>query len=358
METTAGDARSAAATSAVRREVLTAFCATATPAALCAPAEDTESLGGESRQPSRATPSARRARLTRVRRRMRLPDRLEKKFRRVRGRDEIESLRWCRRAGVLIVSSSQQSSDVAERTAPQSDIDHGPYQHTHHVVQESVGLDMKAHPPAVDPRPPFSQGETAAVMRLVAFRGEGKEVVLALDQVSRFAEQPHVERTGECPPERPAERGGSTGIQANVVTVPAGDRRFPGMKANLHRLHGLDPAILRKQRIDCAMHVGSGPTERCAEADALTQRMDPGIGSARRVRHGSTAEEALQNPLELGLNGATGGLTLPADKAGAYAIQGKAAAFITRIDGSFSGVVGLPLAETAQILARLGMPVL
>jgi septum formation protein len=48
----------------------------------------------------------------------------------------------------------------------------------------------------------------------------------------------------------------------------------------------------------------------------------------------------------------------PDDKAGAYAIQGRAAAFITRIEGSFSGVVGLPLAETALILARFGMPVL
>jgi len=48
----------------------------------------------------------------------------------------------------------------------------------------------------------------------------------------------------------------------------------------------------------------------------------------------------------------------PDDKAGGYAIQGKAAAFITRIDGSFSGVVGLPLAETAELLARVGMPVL
>src|SRR5207237_4525564 len=46
------------------------------------------------------------------------------------------------------------------------------------------------------------------------------------------------------------------------------------------------------------------------------------------------------------------------DKAGAYAIQGKAAAFITHLDGSFSGVVGLPLAETAELLARFGMPVL
>jgi len=48
----------------------------------------------------------------------------------------------------------------------------------------------------------------------------------------------------------------------------------------------------------------------------------------------------------------------PNDKAGAYAIQGKAAAFVTRLDGSFSGVVGLPLAETAALLARIGMPVL
>jgi len=47
-----------------------------------------------------------------------------------------------------------------------------------------------------------------------------------------------------------------------------------------------------------------------------------------------------------------------AGKAGAYAIQGRAAAFITRIDGSYSGVMGLPLAETAAALARIGRPVL
>lgn len=48
----------------------------------------------------------------------------------------------------------------------------------------------------------------------------------------------------------------------------------------------------------------------------------------------------------------------PVGKAGAYAIQGRAAAFITRIDGSHSGVVGLPLAETAAALARIGRSVL
>ena len=47
----------------------------------------------------------------------------------------------------------------------------------------------------------------------------------------------------------------------------------------------------------------------------------------------------------------------PFDKAGGYGIQGRAAAFVTRLDGSYSGVMGLPLAETAALLARAGFPV-
>ncbi|MBF0124838.1 MAG: septum formation inhibitor Maf [Magnetococcales bacterium] len=40
----------------------------------------------------------------------------------------------------------------------------------------------------------------------------------------------------------------------------------------------------------------------------------------------------------------------PLDKAGAYAIQGLAACFVTQLHGSYSGVVGLPLAETIELL--------
>lgn len=40
----------------------------------------------------------------------------------------------------------------------------------------------------------------------------------------------------------------------------------------------------------------------------------------------------------------------PADKAGGYAVQGRAAIFISRIAGSYSGIMGLPLFETAQLL--------
>ena len=43
-------------------------------------------------------------------------------------------------------------------------------------------------------------------------------------------------------------------------------------------------------------------------------------------------------------------------KAGGYAIQGRAAAFVRFLSGSYSGVVGLPLFETAQLLRGLGWP--
>ena len=44
----------------------------------------------------------------------------------------------------------------------------------------------------------------------------------------------------------------------------------------------------------------------------------------------------------------------PMDKAGAYAVQGRAAAFIPRIEGSFSNVVGLPLYEVITLLKAAG----
>ncbi|HZE61358.1 MAG TPA: Maf family protein, partial [Burkholderiales bacterium] len=42
----------------------------------------------------------------------------------------------------------------------------------------------------------------------------------------------------------------------------------------------------------------------------------------------------------------------PTDKAGAYAIQGRAAAFVTELHGSYSGIMGLPLYETAQLIRK------
>lgn len=48
----------------------------------------------------------------------------------------------------------------------------------------------------------------------------------------------------------------------------------------------------------------------------------------------------------------------PCDKAGAYAIQGLGALFVEELRGSYSGVMGLPLFETASLLARVGVAIL
>ena len=48
--------------------------------------------------------------------------------------------------------------------------------------------------------------------------------------------------------------------------------------------------------------------------------------------------------------------TEPFGKAGSYAIQGAAASMIRRIEGSHSGIMGLPLHETALLLRRAGIP--
>jgi septum formation protein len=45
----------------------------------------------------------------------------------------------------------------------------------------------------------------------------------------------------------------------------------------------------------------------------------------------------------------------PRDKAGAYAIQGRAAVFIADLRGSYTGVMGLPLFETAELLSEAGV---
>lgn len=47
----------------------------------------------------------------------------------------------------------------------------------------------------------------------------------------------------------------------------------------------------------------------------------------------------------------------PLDKAGAYGIQGRAAVFIEEIKGSYTGIMGLPLYETALLLRRFGYPI-
>lgn len=68
--------------------------------------------------------------------------------------------------------------------------------------------------------------------------------------------------------------------------------------------------------------------------------------SISQVRLAEIPEAALQAYVDSGE---------PMGKAGAYAIQGRIAGWISHMDGSYSGIMGLPLYETAQLLRRAGI---
>ena len=73
--------------------------------------------------------------------------------------------------------------------------------------------------------------------------------------------------------------------------------------------------------------------------------------SAEDVALAQVTALTARNPSALTLDGDWQG------KAGGYSIQGPAGAFIPWISGSYTAIVGLPLAETAQVLAAAGWPV-
>lgn len=79
------------------------------------------------------------------------------------------------------------------------------------------------------------------------------------------------------------------------------------------------------------------------------------LGTARKRRQvlsESRVTFAAMSPLQIHAYVATGE---PLGKAGAYAVQGRAAAFISHISGSYSGIMGLPLYETALLLEAFGV---
>ena len=74
--------------------------------------------------------------------------------------------------------------------------------------------------------------------------------------------------------------------------------------------------------------------------------------SAGREEHAVSVSEVSIAVLEAHQIEAYVGTGEPFGKAGAYAIQGRAAAFVEHLNGSYSGVMGLPLHETSRLLAH------
>jgi septum formation protein len=93
----------------------------------------------------------------------------------------------------------------------------------------------------------------------------------------------------------------------------------------------------------------SGRAHEVFSAVALVAQRDGVIVSHSRVWFRDLADNEIEAYWRSGE---------PRDKAGGYAIQGLAATFIERLDGSYSGVMGLPLYETAGLLQNFGIKIL
>ncbi|MDF1644488.1 MAG: Maf family protein [Pseudomonadales bacterium] len=91
----------------------------------------------------------------------------------------------------------------------------------------------------------------------------------------------------------------------------------------------------------------SGSTHQVITAVALA--------SKERVETILVKTDVIFRTIEQGEMMAYWGSGEPLDKAGGYAIQGLGAVFVSRIEGSYSGVVGLPLEETARLLKSAGI---
>ncbi len=175
--------------------------------------------------------------------------------------------------------------------------------------------------------------------------GVGHELLILREDPKRGPDVDETPHAGEAPREyvlRVASAKASSGL--NIAARRAGLGVKPVLAADT--AIALDGAIIGKpadaadaKRILRAL-CGRSHVVITAVALAYAERLET------RVSESTVAMAALDDAM-IERYIATGESM---DKAGAYAVQGRAAAFITRIEGSYSGIMGLPLAETAELL--------
>lgn len=160
-----------------------------------------------------------------------------------------------------------------------------------------------------------------------------------VDETPLPAEPPaaYVERLARAKAEAGLQAVGGEGLVLGADTTVVADGLILGKPrdraeglALLERLSGREHAVLSAVALATA-----GRTEARVQVSRVHFRATT---AAEREAYWATGE--------------------PADKAGGYAVQGRAAVFIERLDGSYSGVMGLPLYETCELLRAFGVEVL
>jgi septum formation protein len=165
----------------------------------------------------------------------------------------------------------------------------------------------------------------------------------------RFAALPADVPELPTPGQAPAEYALATALAKARAAAQAAPLPLPVLGADTDV--SVDGEILGKprDRADCLAMLArlSGRSHEVCSAVAVIAggKVETAL-SVTRVHFGAISAQAAAAYWETGE---------PADKAGAYAIQGHAARWVRSIEGSYSGVVGLPLYETCELLRRCGV---
>ncbi|KQP22942.1 nucleoside triphosphate pyrophosphatase [Pseudorhodoferax sp. Leaf267] len=145
-------------------------------------------------------------------------------------------------------------------------------------------------------------------------------------------------------------------------------QRVTGLKLDAavarHRTRGLPPAPILCADTTVALGPAIlGKPEDAADAARMLRELsgqDHRVLTAVALQHGDRRVQALSvshvrfAPLSEAQIASYVAGGEPLGKAGAYAVQGRAAAFISAMRGSYSGIMGLPMFETAQLLRQAG----
>jgi septum formation protein len=167
---------------------------------------------------------------------------------------------------------------------------------------------------------------------------ESLEAVRAGERPEAYVERVTRAKLGAAVARREARGLPSAPILCADTTVAIGGRILgkPADAADAARMLGLLSG--RTHRVITAVAVAASDTGRSKL-----------LANTSRVRFAPLSAEAIERYVAGGE---------PFGKAGAYAIQSAAAAWIARIEGSYTGIMGLPLHETAVLLAEAGLDVL
>ncbi len=158
-----------------------------------------------------------------------------------------------------------------------------------------------------------------------------------LDETARPGEAPlaYVERLALAKAQAVADAPGAVVVGADTAVVLDGEiYGKPASAADFRRMMGALGGRSHEVYTGVAVVQGGRPAVRTVVSRVRLRKLD----ETEMQRYWASGE--------------------PRDKAGGYAIQGLGALFVTGLEGSYSGVVGLPLCETGELLAAAGIDLL